>query len=116
MKNLLLASLTLLIFLNASTALADATAGKAVYDKVCASCHGVTGLGDGPVGASLPPAMKPADLVKAEYKKVTDAASIVDLLTKGGPAFGLNPLMAAQPTLSDQEKKDVAEYVLSLKK
>lgn len=115
MKYLVLTPLALLFFLTASIALADASAGKAVYGKVCASCHGTSGLGDGPVGVSLPPNMKPANLVKGDFKVVKDANAIVELLTKGGPAFGLNPLMAAQPSLSDQEKKDVAEYVLSLK-
>jgi len=34
--------------------------GAAVYEKNCASCHGVTGAGDGPAGRSLTP--PPGDL------------------------------------------------------
>ena len=29
--------------------------GKVLYDRYCASCHGVTGLGDGPAAEALSP-------------------------------------------------------------
>ncbi|MBG82475.1 MAG: hypothetical protein CL791_04110 [Chloroflexi bacterium] len=35
--------------------------GEPIYFDVCASCHGDTGLGDGPVGSSLP--KEPANLI-----------------------------------------------------
>jgi len=34
-------------------AVAQDAAGKAAYDKYCASCHGVDGKGKGPAAASL---------------------------------------------------------------
>jgi len=34
-------------------AVAQNTAGKAAYEKYCASCHGVDGKGQGPAAASL---------------------------------------------------------------
>lgn len=37
-------------------------AGRADYDRFCASCHGATGRGDGPVGRDLNP--RPADLTR----------------------------------------------------
>lgn len=39
---------------------ASVAAGKSVYERYCASCHGESGLGDGPAAAGLDP--PPADL------------------------------------------------------
>ena len=38
---------------------ADLVAGRELYTKLCASCHGDAGMGDGPAGASLDPAPSP---------------------------------------------------------
>ena len=49
---------------------ADATsvaAGKQLYDKQCAGCHGDAGKGDGAMGEELNP--KPANLADAEFIK-----------------------------------------------
>ncbi|MFP6661816.1 MAG: c-type cytochrome, partial [Myxococcota bacterium] len=48
----------------------DVAAGKLLFETNCASCHGLTGKGDGPVGAVLTP--KPRDFAKAEFKFDTD--------------------------------------------
>jgi len=40
-----------------------AAAGKTLFETNCASCHGVTGKGDGPAGTALDP--KAADLAAA---------------------------------------------------
>lgn len=114
-------NITLLIILSVSTCISSAIAadlknGKKVFEKQCASCHGQLGAGDGPIAAGLPDAMKPRNLQKGEYKVIKDAASLKELLKKGGPAYGLNALMAAQPSLSDAELDDVSAYVISLKK
>jgi len=98
------------------TATVDTAKGKAHYEKLCASCHGSSGLGDGPIAANLPPSMKPRDFQAAEFKKVTDDASMKKLIKEGGPAFGLSPLMAAQKSLSDEDLDDVVAYIRSLKK
>lgn len=51
---LLMGSIALLGW-NAAACGADyvAMSGKELYDRFCASCHGVTGRGDGPVASSL---------------------------------------------------------------
>src|SRR5712692_8905241 len=41
-------------------------AGRELYQKHCAGCHGETGKGDGMMGEELDP--KPADLTDAEWK------------------------------------------------
>lgn len=50
--------------------------GKGVYDSKCASCHGVSGKGDGPLAASL--LKKPADLT-AIAKKNNGVVPVMDL-------------------------------------
>lgn len=41
-------------------------AGSVTYERYCASCHGIMGIGDGPVARSL--LIKPADLTQLSAK------------------------------------------------
>lgn len=80
--------------------------GKTLYAASCASCHGTTGKGDGPVGASLRP--KPTDLI-ASGKNQT-AGEIFWKITEGkGP-------MPGWKSLSEQDRWDMVEYIGSLSK
>lgn len=55
MRVILLISSIALLGWNVTARAADyvAMSGKELYDRFCASCHGVTGRGDGPVASSL---------------------------------------------------------------
>ncbi|MBX7145139.1 MAG: cytochrome c [Oligoflexia bacterium] len=97
------------------TSRADAAKGKTSYDQRCASCHGPTGAGDGPVAASLPPGTV-RNLHTGPFKFATDAAKLKELLQKGGAALGLNPLMPPAAGASDEELGHLVEYVMSLRK
>ena len=55
------AILPALLFVGAA-AHADDDVGRTLYLRYCASCHGRTGIGDGPVAPSL--GQKPADLTR----------------------------------------------------
>src|SRR3989454_4225251 len=50
----------------------DTTAGKKVYVKWCAGCHGETGAGDGPAAAYMLP--RPRNFTGAIYKIRTTAS------------------------------------------
>ena len=115
MKNLVTFSIFALLLFPASSLAADLAAGKAKYGQLCASCHGPEGKGDGPVAAALPADQKPASFLTAKFKKVTDDASMKELIEKGGPAMGLSPLMAAIPALKGADLDNVIAYVRSLK-
>jgi nitrite reductase (NO-forming) len=86
---------------------ADVSAGKAVYERVCAACHLAGGEG-------LPGAFPP--LAKSDFFKKATPAQLVKILDHGltgeitvnGQKF--NSAMPAQ-TLTDQEMTDVLNYV-----
>lgn len=106
-----------LTLLSASAAFAaDIEKGKALFTERCSTCHGPAGAGDGPVAASLPADMKPRNLQEGDFKVVKDDAGMKDLITKGGTALGLNPLMPPQAGLSPEDLDNVVAFVRSLKK
>ena len=103
------------------TALAgDAAAGKTIFDANCSSCHGMSGKGDGPVGAALQP--PPRDFSVGDFAYDTDGdgekgsdADLKNVITKGAAAFGGSPLMAPWPMLSDGDVDNVVAYIRTLK-
>jgi hypothetical protein len=60
--------------------------------------------------------MKPRDLATGQMKFATDAAKFGELLSKGGAAVGLNPLMPAQAGISQEDIANLYAYIKSLKK
>ncbi|MGH0029720.1 MAG: c-type cytochrome [Myxococcota bacterium] len=118
----LLAALALACLLLPATGAmaADAAAGKTTFDANCSSCHGVSGKGDGPVGAALQP--PPRDFTTGDFKFDTDGdgksgtdADLKAVIGQGAAAFGGSPLMAPWPALSDDDVANVIAHIRSLK-
>lgn len=80
-----------------AAALAEATK---IFKARCATCHGVSGRGDGPVAKSLRP--PPRDYSDIKWQKSVSDAKIATAIVKGGPAVGLKPTM---PPNTDLENK-----------
>lgn len=80
-------------------------AGKATYDANCASCHGVSGKGDGPASAALP--TKPADLAVMVGEHPDG-----DLAWKIANGRGAMP--AWKGTLSEKQIWEVVRYTKTL--
>lgn len=86
----------------------DAGKGKAMFQRLCATCHGPQGHGDGPLGNALvPPA---ANLTLPTTQVKPDAALLAAI--KDGKAGTAMPSFKHQ--LTDQNAKDVLSFVRSL--
>ena len=77
--------------------------GARAYETHCASCHGVSGQGDGPAG----PALGASDLTGPEVAALTDA-EIRDRVRNGGQK------MPPMPAMSDEQLTEVVLHVRGL--
>ena len=84
-------------------------AGKAIFDKNCASCHGKSGRGDGRMGEELNP--KPANLTDAEWKHGSTDGDIFNVIHDGVPKTGMKPFGRK---LSEHEIWDTVNFIRSI--
>ena len=87
---------------------ADAKAGKASYDKLCASCHGVEGKGNPAMIKAL--GEQGLNIVGRETKAKKDD-ELLKIIVEGA-----GKMPASGKGLSPQEQKDVLTYTRSLAK
>ena len=87
----------------------DAQAGRGLYIRLCASCHGVTGQG-GRMGAMLSP--PPRNLADQAYMHGRSEQQLFEVIQQGGAAVGLSAAMNAFGNqLNTQQIWDVVAYV-----
>jgi len=118
---LLVASLGLAVLPGAARAAGDAAKGKVLFEQNCASCHGTTGEGNGPVGTTLNP--PPRNFVKGEFKldslkdgKPGSDAALHAVIKNGAAAYGGSPMMAPWGFLGDASIDDLVAYIRTFKK
>ncbi len=90
----------------------DATsisAGKAIYDKNCANCHGESGKGDGRMGEELNP--KPSNLTDADWKHGSTDGEIFKVIHDGSAKTGMKPYGRK---LTEHQIWDVVNYIRSI--
>ena len=117
----LLAAFSLaLVAIPSGASAADAAAGGVIFNANCSSCHGVSGKGDGPVGAALTP--PPRNFTIGDFAFDPDSngakgedADLVLVIKDGAMKYGGSPLMAPWPTLSDDQVTDIIAHIRSLK-
>lgn len=89
---------------------ADLEKGKKAFEMYCVSCHGASGAGDGAAAAALNP--KPRNFTDAAYMTGRTDEQLIKVVTEGGAANNLSPLMAAWgTTLKPDEIKGVVAYI-----
>jgi cytochrome c6 len=89
------------------TLAADASAGKAAYEKSCVSCHGKDGKGNPAMAKVL--GEKGLDLTAKDATQKSDE-QLLKIIAEGAGK------MPAQKSLSADEQKQVLSYVRSLAK
>lgn len=82
--------------------------GKTLYIKHCASCHGKTGLGDGPKAKLLDTFS--GDLTSSAYQSQTDGEHYYKTLV------GRDEMPAYKGKLSDEEMWSIVNYMRTFKK
>jgi DMSO reductase family type II enzyme heme b subunit len=90
----------------------DAAAGKVIYEKKCALCHGAEGKGDGPGAVNFDP--KPRDFTRGLYKIRTSAsgqpptdADLFRTITDGMPGTS----MPAWNVLPEKDRWNLVAYL-----
>jgi mono/diheme cytochrome c family protein len=81
---------------------ASIRAGAKLFTQFCQTCHGKTGLGDGPTGKVLNP--RPRNFQKPSEYKTKNDQEMFKVITKGGQSMGLSPLMVAWGAVLKEEQ------------
>lgn len=84
-----------------------------LYQQNCATCHGVSGAGDGPVGVALNP--KPARHDDGAYMNALSNEQLFQVIQQGGAAVGKSALMAPWgASFSNEQIWDLVAFVRTL--
>jgi len=80
--------------------------GKALYTAQCLSCHGNSGVGDGPAAKALE--KNPGDLSKAKMWEQTDGELFWKITT------GRKPMPAFETLTTEEQRWQIVNYVRTL--
>lgn len=93
----------------ASTA-ASITAGRQLYGKNCRHCHGLRGLGDGPLAPKNP---KPASLIDDKWDHGSSDGEIFAVIWNGAPA-PKSEMKGMKGTLTEKDVWSIINYLRSI--
>jgi mono/diheme cytochrome c family protein len=85
----------------------DATAGKAIYEKSCKTCHGASGVANPKIATMMK--VEIGDLGSSEVQKLTDH-DLKEIITEG------KGKMKPVKTVTGKDIDNVIAYVRTLKK
>jgi len=89
-----------------------AKSGQAVYESGCATCHGRSGKGDGPVAAVLTP--RPGDHTNGRYMNPLSDEFLFAIIRQGGAAVQRSSKMPPSKHMTDAVLRDLIAFVRSL--
>lgn len=85
------------------------TAGQALFEANCATCHGPAGAGDGPTAAALDP--QPANLGDAAMMNSLSDAYLFWRISEGGAMDPFNSAMPAWKFLPEEQRWQLVNYI-----
>ena len=88
----------------------DVAAGRAIYERSCATCHGMRGLGDGPAAASLNP--KPPAIGSAPDMHDRSPALLYRIMSVGVAG---TPMAGFGGQLTPNQRWNVISYLMTLR-
>lgn len=88
----------------------DVAAGRTIYQKTCAMCHGLSGLGDGPAAAALNP--KPPAIGDPREMETRSPALLYRIISVGVTG---TPMAGFASSLTPDERWNVVSYLISLR-
>jgi len=83
--------------------------GETTYTTLCASCHGDSGMGDGPAGLALDPPAAPV----AQTSHMVSDAYLFWRISEGGTEFG-TAMIPWKGSLDEEARWDVINYIRSI--
>ena len=89
---------------------ASITAGRALYGKNCRHCHGLKGLGDGPLAPKNP---KPASLIDEKWEHGPSDGEIFAVIWNGAPAAN-SEMKGMKGTLTEKDVWSIINYLRSI--
>ena len=89
---------------------ASITAGRALYGKNCRHCHGLKGLGDGPLAPKNP---KPASLIDEKWDHGATDGEIFAVIWNGAPA-PMSEMKGMKGTLTEKDVWSIVNYLRSI--
>jgi len=91
---------------NPFSGVASISKGESIYKTRCVVCHGITGKGDGPAGASLTP--KAADHASESVQSQTDGEIFWKMSEGRGPMVGWKLI------ISEEDRWNLVNYIRTL--
>lgn len=89
---------------------ASINTGRAVYGKQCRHCHGVRGVGDGPLAPKNP---RPANLTDATWDYGNSDGEIFTMILNGAPVPN-SEMKGMKGTLPEREIWNIVNFIRSI--
>ena len=91
----------------------DVAAGKGLYARNCAPCHGAGGRGDGDSAAGF--ATRPANFTDGRLLNRLPDRFLIEVIMNGGPAMGLAPTMPPfRGNLNESQARQIVAFLRTL--